>query len=135
MFKSNDLKNYKLFSAPTYKTYESEKKQTSNYLNTNTSSSSCKDIKECLRLQPEIYLNTNSTTIPGNKEKIILSMRNLKFQRSSLDHQRYSYEKLILSKSKNFCILVNYDKKKVLVSIINKYNYLQSIRNLKVYTK
>lgn len=55
----------------------------------------------------------------GNREKIAEAMRHLKIQKSSLDHQRYTYEKLFKSKAKCFCLVVGYDKKKNLVKYLN----------------
>ena len=111
LFKSNDLKHYLNYTSGSKKIYESEKKIVSTF----NSSLTTKEDKEFKKITSDTSINSINN-ISSNKDKIILILRILKFHKSSLDHQRYCCEKLFQSKSKNFCILDNYDKKKVLVS-------------------
>ncbi len=78
---------------------------------------SSKDIKPCSIVNSETSFHSNNSlgNILGNKEKIIEILKFLKFQKSSIDHQKYCYEKLYKNKTKNFCFIVSSDKKKNLV--------------------
>jgi hypothetical protein len=53
--------------------------------------------------------SVNSMLQSSNKQIIIDAMSMLKFQISSLDHQKFSHDKLVKSKSKFFCLLISQD--------------------------
>lgn len=54
-------------------------------------------------------MNTNSSN-GSNRKQIIEAMKTLKFQKSSIDHQKLSLERLTKSKCNQFSILVSYDQ-------------------------
>lgn len=60
-----------------------------------------------IRVNSETSLSSLLTH--SNKQVIEDAMKSLKFHPSSLDHQRYSLEKLTKSKSKFFCLLICQD--------------------------
>lgn len=52
----------------------------------------------------------NINKVNGSNKNIVLeAMKSLKFQKSSIDHQKYSLERLSKSKSSLFCLLVIFD--------------------------
>jgi len=123
LFNSSDFKssNFKQYLTHAYtknnnQLIDSEKKLMTKF---RINLSNYKEINENPRLNSESSLNSNNTicnaNLLGNKERITLSLKHLKFQKSSLDHQRYCFEKLYLSKAKSFCIAVSFDKKKEMV--------------------
>jgi hypothetical protein len=61
-----------------------------------------------IRVNSESSINSFlSSSTSSNKKTIIDAMKFLKFQSSSLDHQKFSLERLFRSKAKNFCLLIN----------------------------
>jgi len=53
-------------------------------------------------------INCN-VTANSNRNSVIEAMKALRYQKSSLDHQKYSLERLTKSKSNLFCLLVSFD--------------------------
>jgi len=122
MFKSKEIKQYLTYNSGSNKSksfnFEVERKKpqpTKYFINL----SNCKDNKGAI-INSESSLNSrnmiNNRNNSSNKDKIILALRYIKFQRSSLDHQRYCFEKLFKSKARNFCLQVAFDKRNILVN-------------------
>ncbi len=71
-------------------------------------------------------MNTNSIN-GSNRKQIIEAMKTLKFEKSSIDHQKYSLERLTKSKSNLFSIMVSYDSS---VKNYVKKNFTQEFKGL-----
>lgn len=87
--------------------------------NTNHSNSSTTNLNEISNINNRVNSETsvNNVLYSSNKQIIFDSMAILKFQISSLDHQKFSFEKLNKSKAKFFCVLIGIDPNKIYVSI------------------
>jgi len=74
------------------------------------------------RVNSESSLANYIPVIDSNKLPIIDIMKHLKYQFSSLDHQKMAMEKLMRSKAKNFCLLISEEcskkKKHVIINLI-----------------
>lgn len=72
------------------------------------------------RVNSESSLGNFFSMNDSNKLKISEIMWHLKYQISSLDHQKIAIDKLLKSKSKNFCLLISEEssKKKVKLSFV-----------------
>lgn len=71
------------------------------------------------RVNSESSLANYFSIIDSNKLPIMEIMKHLKYQFSSLDHQKMSMEKLMRSKSKNFCLLISEECSKKKIHVIN----------------
>jgi hypothetical protein len=60
-------------------------------------------------VNPRVNSETSLSHHLTNKHVIYDAMKFLRFQTSSLDHQRYTYEKLLKSKARYFCLLIGND--------------------------
>ena len=85
----------------------------SSYINNNANNVSNNVSFNCHFNPSEINPRVNSETSLShhltNKQIIYDAMKFLKFQTSSLDHQRFTYEKLFKSKARYFCLLIGND--------------------------
>lgn len=70
------------------------------------------------RVNSESSLVNFFSMVDSNKLLIMDVMKHLKYQFSSLDHQKMAMEKLIKSKSKNFCLLISEESSKKKIHVI-----------------
>lgn len=81
--------------------------------------------------ESSITNNINTNIANGsNRRSILEAMKVLKFQKSSLDHQKYSLERLTKSRSNLFCLMISFDQ-----TTKNYVIYKIIVRNLKDYMK
>jgi hypothetical protein len=100
----SDLKQYLTFSGS---------KQEGNVIATNFKSNySTANNEKCnsYRINSESSItNLINSNNGSNRKCIVEAMKVLKFQKSSLDHQKYAMEILTKSKANLFCLLISYD--------------------------
>jgi hypothetical protein len=73
------------------------------------------------RVNSESSLANYFSMIDSNKLPIMEVMRHIKYQFSSLDHQKMAMEKLMRSKAKNFCLLISEECSKRKIHVINLF--------------
>lgn len=124
----SDLKQYLTFSG--------SKQVDSNLLNQNikpnystANNEKCNSYRINSESSIQNIMNTNSTN-GSNKKLIIEAMKTLKYQKSSLDHQKYALERLTKSKSNYFSLLVYCD---TTAKVYVKYRI--NLRNSKDFMK
>ena len=101
-----DLKQYLTFSG----SKQLEINNIQQNIKTNYSTANNEKSNSC-RINSESSITNimNNITVNGSNKKTILeAMKSLRFQKSSLDHQKYALERLLKSKSNLFCLLVIY---------------------------
>ncbi len=105
----NELKQYLTFSGTKEHLHTPNNLVKSNY----ASNQSNHEKSNSFRINSENSgINIVNNVIGSKKTSVIEAMKNLKFQKSSFDHQKYSLERLNKSKSKFFSLLVELDSNK-----------------------